>query len=319
MILYIVFSLFLANLEAKVLNQVLAKVDQEPVFYSEMEEKLKPVLQEYQKMMPKIEQEKDKIKMLKEELLGQMIEEKLLVQDARKKGIKVTEKEVSDGLKEIRGRFATEKEFGEELKQQGITELQMEKRVRDQLMVIKLIEQEVRSKMTAPSDEELKKFYSENENEMWEPEKVRVRHILIRVSTGTDKASARKKIEQLASLVKVPGADFGELAKQYSEGPSAPQGGDLGFFARGEMLPEFEETAFNLKVGEMSAIVETSFGYHIIKCIGRKAEEKKNFEDIKEDLRNYLFQLKMEESYRKYIRKLRDKASIEIDEAVLNQ
>jgi len=93
----------------------------------------------------------------------------------------------------------------------------------------------------------------------------------------------------------------------------------MGFFARGEMLPDFEESAFNLKVGETSGIVETSFGYHIIKCIGRKAEEKKNFDDIKEDLKNYHFQLRMEESYRKYIRKLRDKASIEIDEAVLNQ
>jgi len=313
--LYVFCFLFLFSLNTKVLDQIVAKVDGEPIFLSELNKRAKPIIDEYSKIL-KPEQKKDKIKIIKSEVLDQLIEEKLLLQEAKRKGIKVSDREVENALGEIKSRFKTEKEYFDEMKKQGISLSDMKKRTKQQLMIIKLIDMEVKSKIDKPTNEEAKTFYKNNESQLWEPEKVRVRHILIRVSSDTPKDLALKKARKVLALAK-KGEDFAELARKYSEGPSSVNGGDLGFFARGDMVPEFEKVAFSLKVGEISGIVKTKFGYHIIKCIGKKAREKKSYEDVKDDIKNYIFQMRFEENYQRYIRKLRDKATIEIKDDLI--
>ncbi|RLD16175.1 MAG: hypothetical protein DRI36_06060 [Caldiserica bacterium] len=307
--IYLIIFLFL---NAKILNKVVATVDGEPIFLSELNSRARPIIEEYSKIVNP-EELKKKEKDIKEEILNQMIEEKLLLQEAKRKGIRVSEREVDEGIAEIKSRFKSEKEYQEELKRQGLTPSKMRENIREQLMIIKLIDMEVKSKIENPTDKELEEFYKNNKEMMWEPEKVRVRHIFIKVSSTTPKEVARKKAIKILKLAK-EGEDFSELARKYSDAPSKVNGGDLGFFARGEMTPEFEKVAFSLNVGEISDIVETENGFHIIKCIGKKAREKRSFEDVKEDLRSYIFRLRFEDSYNKYIRRLRDKAVIKINE-----
>lgn len=308
--LFTILYLFIASsLGARVVNRTVATVDGEVILMSEYERRAKPVIEEYEKFLKGPDKE-IRIKELKEKILDQMIDEKVLIHEGKRKKIRVNRKEIQDGLREIKKRFGTEEEYTQELARQGVSEGEFKQQVKEQLMVIKLIDQEVKAKVVLPTDSEIEDFYKQNESEMMEPEQMRARHILIKVDENTDKKKALKRIRDILKEVKKGKASFAELAKKYSEGPTAPRGGDLGFFIRGQMVRKFEEAAFALKVGEISNVVETEYGYHIIQCIEKKASEKKSLEEVRDYLRNFIFQKRMEEYYEKWLRRLRDKASI---------
>jgi peptidyl-prolyl cis-trans isomerase C len=308
--LFIILYLFIAgSLRAKVVDKTIATVDGEVILMSEYEKRAKPILEEYEKLLTGPDKE-IRIKELKEKILDQMIDEKVLIHEAKRMKINVTRKEVQDGIEEIKKRFTTEEEYNQELARQGLLEEKFKEQVKEQLMVIKLIDQEVKAKVVPPTDSEIEDFYKQHESEMVEPEQVRVRHILIKVGENTDKKEALKRITEILKEAKKGKTSFAELAKKYSEDPSAAKGGDIGFFVRGQMVRKFEEVAFALNVGEISDVVETEYGYHIIQSIEKKAEEKKSLDEIRDYLRNFISQKKMEERYEKWLRTLRDKASI---------
>lgn len=308
--LFAFFCLFLAgSLGAKVVNKTVATVGGEVILMSEYERRAKPVIEEYEKFLTGPDKE-IKIKELKEKIIEQMIDEKILIQEGKRKKIKVNNKEIQDGMEEIKKRFATEEEYNKELAKQGLSGEKFKEQVKEQLIVIKLIDQEVKAQVVSPADSEIEDFYKQNEAEMVEPEQVRVRHILIKVDENTNKEEALKRIKEILKEAKKGKTSFAELAKKYSEDLSAPKGGDVGFFIRGQMVRKFEEVAFALQVGEISDVVETEYGYHIIQCIEKKAGEKKSLEEIRDYLRNFIFQKRMEERYEKWLRGLRDKASI---------
>ncbi len=296
---------------SRIINKTIATVNGEPILKSEFDRRVKSVTDQFGSIFTG-DEGKEKLKDFKENVLDQLINEKLLLQEAKKKKIHVTEKEIEDGIAEVKSRFKTEDEFKEELKKQNLTERGFKSHIKEQIMVIKLIDLEVKSKIESPSESELKKFYEENRDKMVEPEQVRVRHILIKVDKDASKNERQKALTKIKGILlqAKKGKDFAELAKKYSEGPSASQGGDLGFFARGEMVKEFEDAAFSLKVGEISNIVKTKFGYHIIKCIGKKAKQKRDFEDVKDNIKSFLIQQKMGNKYEAWLRDLRDKAVI---------
>lgn len=308
--LFTILCLFLASSPgAKVVNKTVATVDGEVILMSEYERRAKPVIEEYEKFLTGPDKE-IKIKELKEKIIEQMIDEKILIQEGKRKKIKVNNKEIQDGIEEIKKRFGTEEEYNQELAKQGLSGEKFKEQVKEQLMVIKLIDQEVKAQVVSPTDSEIEDFYKQNEAEMVEPEQVRVRHILIKVGENTNKEEALKKIKEILKEAKKGKTSFAELAKKYSEDTSAPKGGDVGFFIRGQMVRKFEEAAFTLQVGEISDVVETEYGYHIIQCIEKKAGEKKSLDEIRDYLRNFIFQKRMEERYEKWLRGLRDKASI---------
>jgi len=308
--LFTALGLFLPGyLKARVVDKTVATVDGDVILMSEYERRAKPLIEEYEKFLTGPDKE-IRIKEFKEKILDQMIDEKVLIHEAKKMNIRVTGKEIQDGIEEIKKRFATEEEYNQELARQGLLGKKFEEQVKEQLMVIKLIDQEVKAKVVPPTDSEIEDFYKQNESEMVEPEQVRVRHILIRVNENTDKNQALKKIRDILKEAKQGKTSFSELAKKYSEDASASRGGDLGFFIRGQMVRKFEEAAFALQVGEISDVVETEYGYHIIQCVEKKAAEKKNLEEIRDYLRNFIIQKKMEERYEKWLRRLRDTASI---------
>ncbi len=308
--LFAIPCLFLTgSLGAKVINKTVATVDGEVILMSEYERRAKAVIEEYEKFLTSPDKE-IKIKELKEKIIEQMIDEKILIQEGKRRKIKVNNKEIQDGIDEIKKRFATEEEYNQELAKQGLSGEKFKEQVKEQLMVIKLIDQEVKAQVVSPTDSEIEDFYKQNEAEMVEPEQVRARHILIKVGENTNKEEALKRIREILKEAKKGKTSFAELAKKYSEDTSAPKGGDIGFFIKGQMVRKFEDVAFALQVGEISDVVETEYGYHIIQCIEKKAGEKKSLDEIRDYLRNFIFQKRMEERYEKWLRTLRDKASI---------
>ena len=146
-----------------------------------------------------------------------------------------------------------------------------------------------------------------------QPGQIHASHILVKVeptAAKKEKAKARKRIQKIEKKLK-KGEDFGVLAKKYSEGPSATKGGDLGFFGRGQMVKPFEEAAFALSPGKVSGIVETKFGYHLIKVTDKKPATAIAFDKVKDKLKNDLKQKSIREKVDKYVKQLKDKAKVE--------
>ena len=249
---------------------------------------------------------------MKKKVLENLIEREVLFQESQKKGIKIEEAVVNQELEKLKKRFASEDEFKENLTRMDLTEAVLKSEFGRVMAVQRLIEEEIVVK-TEVSDKEVEMYYSSNPSQFKQPEQVKASHILIGVDSGADKTKkeeARKKIDQIAARLKKD-EDFAALAKEFSTCPSSAKGGDLGFFRRGQMVKPFEEAAFSLKPGEVSDIVETRFGFHIIKVIEKKPETTLTLEDVREELEQQLKQQKVRRDMGKYVAELKAKAKVE--------
>ena len=249
---------------------------------------------------------------IKKQVLENLIARELLYQESQKKGIKVDQKEIEAQLTALKGRFPSEVEFKKALSTMNLTEAELRFQFERDLAIRKLLDDQIGGKSTV-SEKESRAYYDSNLESFKKPEQVRASHILIKVDPGADeakKAEARTKIESLQAKLK-NGEDFGALAKEYSEGPSGPKGGDLGFFGRGQMVKPFEETAFTMKPGQVSGMVETRFGYHLIMVTERTPESTLSYEEVKDRLEQYLKQQKAQEAIAAYVETLKGKAKIE--------
>lgn len=248
-------------------------------------------------------------------LLDDLIATELLAQEAKTRAIPVTDKDVEDFVSGFKDRFPSEQVFQNALKEQGITEAQLRSDVKKQLGIKKLLEKEVMSKVSI-TDKDAKKFYDENPDKFQEPEKVHAAHVLVTVDKGADeatKAAKRKEAEQVLADAKA-GKDFAQLAKDHSGDPgSKDKGGDLGFFPRGEMVKAFEDAAFALKApGDLSGVVETPYGFHVIKLIERQPPHVVPFDDVKKDIGDFMKEKKAGELAKGYVDGLRKKAQVKI-------
>jgi peptidyl-prolyl cis-trans isomerase C len=176
-----------------------------------------------------------------------------------------------------------------------------------------MVETEV-STAPAPSDAECREFYDKNPDKFKQDESVRASHILFRVDENADATTKKKVMDQAQSVLKAArsGADFAELAKKHSADGSAQQGGDLNFFTHGQMVPAFDQAAFALKPGEISDIVTTQFGYHIIKVTDHKAAATVPFEQVSPRIKEFLTEQGKRKKADAFIQGLKQKAKIEV-------
>ena len=246
---------------------------------------------------------------LKKEALEKLIERELLYQESQKRGIKVEDAELNERFKK---RFPDEAMLKNLLNSVKLTEAALKSHFRLGMMIGKLIDKEFVQKATV-SDKETKDYYENNPKFFKEEEGVRASHILIKVDPQADKAQraeALKKVEKIQERVK-EGEDFAALAKESSQCPSSSQGGDLGYFGRGNMVQPFEEAAFALKPGEVSDIVQARFGYHLIKVMYKKPETTISFEDAKDRIEQRLKNEKVQKEVKLYVEKLKKDAKVE--------
>jgi len=238
----------------------------------------------------------------KEMLLNQSINELLLLQEAKKQGISVTAEELSEVMDNLIIQSGLSKEeFDKTLEEQNLTMGFVEDYYKKQMVINKLLNKTVISKIIV-SVSEIKEYYNNNENEFITPEQVRARHIL--VNSSEEAESILKELKD--------GADFIDLAKEKSICPSASEGGDLGYFSKGQMVKEFEDAAFALEVGELSPVVETQYGYHIIKLLDKTPETLKSLEEAMGEIEIILKQEKQNEEIINYLEGLIESADIKI-------
>ncbi|MFP4485081.1 MAG: peptidylprolyl isomerase [Spirochaetaceae bacterium] len=248
---------------------------------------------------------------LREDILERLIEEELLYQQSIKEEIEVSEEEISTQLEQTRANFENEEQFEEALSQAGLTVEDLEEQVRRSLAINRLIAQEVGQNFEV-SEDEARSFYDENPQFFEQGEQVEARHILVSTEGVEGEEAleeARERAEDIKSRLE-DGADFATLAEEESDGPSASRGGDLGTFGRGQMVPDFEEAAFNLEVGEISDVVETSFGYHVIQVTDKADSGAQSYADAKPQIDQYLSQQKQAEAIQAYLDDLKEDAEI---------
>jgi peptidyl-prolyl cis-trans isomerase C len=250
---------------------------------------------------------------IKKKVLDNLIQRELLFQESVRLEIKVGDDELSEQMTQLKGRFTSEEDFTNALKRLKMSEGDLREEFSRRLIVKKMIDQVIADKVQI-SAEETRNFYDNNPNFFKAPERVRASHILVKLdpnASESDKASARKKIEEIQKRIQ-KGEDFAAVAKAGSDCPSASKGGDLDYFQRGQMVAPFEEAAFSLKPGEVSGVVETQFGYHLIKVVDKKESGVIVYEEIKGDIESHLRQQKVNEQYAVYIEELKSKAKVEM-------
>jgi peptidyl-prolyl cis-trans isomerase SurA len=260
----------------QVLDRIVAVVGDEIISDSELEIQLTLYVNQ---MGMEVTSEAQKSE-LKAEMLEQMVNDRLLLLAAQKDTtIEVSSREVEEAVKEqldrVRSEF-TDEEFKAQLKAEGLTESELKKRYREQTKEKMMTDRLIASKLSkvSVSTREVKDFYEMYKDSIPDqPEAVKLSHILLEIGPSSETLDTLKgKAERIRDLAE-QGEDFARLASSYSDDPSGERGGDLGFFKKGDMIPKFEEVAFSLKPGEISDVVETQFGYHIIKVEERQDDQ----------------------------------------------
>lgn len=246
-------------------------------------------------------------------VLDELVTFTLLKQEAKARGIVVTDAEVDQRLQELQQATGGEEGFKKALKDQDMTLERLRADTRTQLAVGKLIEGHVAS-APATTDAEAQEFYAKNPDQFTQPEMVRASHILIRVDQQADDATKKKARAKIDGVLKRAraGEDFAALAKQNSEDGSAQMGGDLNYFPKEKMVPEFAEAAFKLKTGEISGVVTTQFGHHIIKLTDRKAASTVPLDQVNERIKQVLTEQKKQQLADSYIAQLKQKSRVEV-------
>jgi peptidyl-prolyl cis-trans isomerase C len=255
-----------------------------------------------------------------ERLLDRLIDKHLVDDTIAKANIRVTEAEVDAKLKEIRDEYAAAQaqqgatnaeSFDEMIAKAGINPKELRESIAQSVGIERLIASRGFAK---PSAEEIRAFYDANPEMFTQPERVHARHILIKVEGEERKAwdEAKKKIEDIRRHAIAKGGDFAALAKEHSDDPgSRDRGGDLGYFTRGQMVPEFEKSAFSLKKDEISAPVRSAFGWHLIQTLDYQPEGVVSFDKIQEPLTKRLEGQRTKEALETLLDDLRDEATIE--------
>lgn len=249
---------------------------------------------------------------LEKEVLESLISRELLYQESQNKGVKVEEETVNEEWETMKQRFPSEAEFKSRLGRIGLSEADVKSDIGRLMSIQQFIDEHIADSVTV-SEEESRVYYESHPDLFKKPEQVLASHILIKVDPGAEesqKAEARKTLEDILMRLK-KGEDFAALAKELSQCPSGVNGGNLGYFGRGQMLKPFEEAAFALSPGEMSDIVETKFGYHLIKVIEKKDETTMAYEDIKDKFQEHLKQERVRELVNQYVVELKGRAKVE--------
>jgi peptidyl-prolyl cis-trans isomerase C len=246
---------------------------------------------------------------LREGALQSLIDMQLLTEQAKAEKIEATSDEVDQQFNRLKSQYPTPEAFQEALATNHASEPELRKEIASDLVIQKLLDRHVSVKL-APGAAE--KFYKENKDKFQRPAEVRASHILFRAASEGDTEAAKKRAADALERLK-KGEDFAKLAKELSEDTgSAENDGDLGFFAQEGMVKPFADAAFGLKKGELSGVVQTEFGFHLIKVTDTHPAGVMALADVKPQIESYLQEQERQARAQAYVAQLKKKAKIEI-------
>jgi parvulin-like peptidyl-prolyl isomerase len=312
--LAVAIALFICTtVEAEIADRIAAVVNDEIITLSEMNKGFEPYRQRFVAGYRGEDPEKalDEAKRI---FLNRMVDNLLVEREAKRKGISVPDEEVEEALRDIREqRNLSEEEFLRLLAKEGITPAEFKKNSREQLMRIKLIGREIRSKIVV-TEEEIGEYYMKHRQEYEGEESVRIRQILLLLPNGANPEIRKKRRAEAEAIHEqlVAGKSFEELCATFTEGPGAEEGCDIGFIKKGTILPEVESVAFSLSAGQFSPVIESAVGLHIIQATDRRGAGIKAIKNVRAEIKKRIENEKLEQKLGEWMKELRKKSNVEI-------
>lgn len=303
--LFIFLRVFLSH--AEVVDKILVVVNDEIVTQGDVDRVLVPVYAQYKNLYDGQELI-EKIDEVRENVLKRLVEDKLLLTEAKKKEITVEEEELKQRVDDVRKRFSTEEKFKQALDSEGVSLSKLEKNFKDRIMMEKFVNSEVNTKISV-SPNELWSYYEANRDDFKEPKMVKVRSILIKIEENRPEKEALKSAQKILYRLQ-EGSDFALLAKEYSDGPYADSGGDMGWVRDGQLMERINGLIFEMNEGDISSILKTKLGFHIFKVEEKRDTETKTFAEAKKHIEKLLYSTKREERLRNLLEKLKENAYI---------
>ena len=294
-------------------SAVVVDVDGSKLTQGQVDTEIKRMMSVMKKQMPadRLEQAKENAR---RQVLSDFTAKTLLTNEVKRLNISASDAEVKEAEAQVKKDLPKGTTIEDLMKKNKITKEQMQEDLRFRIKISKLVMMQMSGK-SKPTDKEINEFYQKNKDKFKVPEAVHVRHILVAKAPGDDekiKAEKKAKVEDLRRQL-LAGANFAEIAKRNSDCPSKETGGDLGVFARGEMVKEFENAAFSQEVNAIGPVVETEYGFHIIQVLERHAPKALDLDErMKGNISTFLVQQKQQETFDAILKKLRAKAKITV-------
>lgn len=292
---------------AEVVDKIAIVVNDEMITDGEIRRVIQPVYENYRtmyagdKMIEKLEEAKQKI-------AEQMIDDKLILCEAKRLNVEVDEKEIDKRIDDVMKRMGSRDLFERSLAQQHLTMKDLRGKYKEQLMTKKLVDQKIGSKiMITPVD--ITNYYSKNSGEFTQPEEVKLWNIFIPLKNTAETEKSASLAKDISKRLK-EGCDFAGLAKLYSQGPNASEGGLMGYVRKGYLLPEIDKVVFNMKDGEISGVVQTSVGYHVFKMEERRPGRTLSITEARHDIEEAIFRQKVGEKLKGWVDGLKKNAYI---------
>ena len=304
-----------APVHAEVVDRIIAIVNDEIITLYEFNAAFEP----YQKNIENNYKGNDKEAVIKQSragLLQRLIDNILIEQEAKKSGasIIVKDEEIMEVVQDMLNKQKLSmQDFLKSLAKEGNSMESVKKEIRGQMMRARLLRREVKSKILV-SDEEIGEYYNKNRQDYEGKETVRIKQLLLLLPPNTDKNIKAKMKNEALQLHKrvMNGESFDLMIVNYSQGPAAAQGGDVGFIGKGTIIPEVEAVAFSLPIGQVSEVIESSVGFHIIQVVDKKGAGLKPIAAVREEIKTKIEDEKLDKKYDEWIASIRAKSHIEI-------
>ena len=291
---YLLLMLLLAlPARAELVNKILATVDGEPITTYELKKYTERTIRGRQ-LNESVDQG---------QLLEALITDKVIEKEVSEKGIVVRDEDVDHYIESIKERNkVTDEGLQQALAAQGLTMESYRVQIREEIQKAQLMNREIRGKVNV-TPEEVQRYYEAHLSEYSKPARIRIAHIVFRLppdASPDQVAAVTAKAEEVRKRIE-KGADFAEMAKEYSDDPSGANGGDLGWFKPGEMLESIEKAAADLKVGAVSEPVRTKVGLHLVKLEEREGASHESLDELADQIKQQLYNAALEERFQKWL------------------
>ncbi|HPM42611.1 MAG TPA: peptidylprolyl isomerase [Candidatus Omnitrophota bacterium] len=307
-LLCIFSALIVSGIHADVIDKIAVIVNNEAVTLGEIDQMLLPVYARYKAAYKDQRELVKKMEEARQKIVEQLIEDKLILSEAKRLNIEIDEKEVEARIRQVEKQFASKNAFTRALMEQHLSVKELKNKYREQMMVKKIIDSKIGSRVII-TPVEVHAYYNSHISDFTQPAEAKIRNILIKIKDESDIQRAAGLAKEIEDKLKA-GEDFASLAQSYSEGPAASEGGLMGTIRKGDMMPELEASIFSLKEGDISGIVQSPLGYHIFKIEEMKPQRTLSDSEAYKEIEELLFRDKIKQKIKGWVDSLRKNAYI---------
>lgn len=298
----------ISPLYAGVIDKIAVVVNNEAVTMGEIDQMLVPVYARYRTIYKDERELVKKMEEARQKIVEQLIEDKLILGEAKRQNIEVDEKEINDKVLQVEKQFASKNAFTRALMEQHLSVKELKTKYREQMMVRKIIDTKIGSRIIV-TPVEVHDYYNSHVSDFVQQAEAKIRNILIKVKDENDIQRALSLAKEIEAKLKA-GEDFAALAQSHSEGPAAAEGGFMGTVKKGDLMPELEKAVFSMKDGELSEIIQSPLGYHIFKVDDMKPQKTLSYSEAYKEIEELLFREKIKQRIKGWVDTLRKNAYI---------